>query len=144
MREDILVEYLSLGYSKPELRVFELVDKMIEPTILKRSTKEGDTIHYLATGNSLFIPYMWIDIFDGLYLYDGNKILSMGKPIVSESALEAFIWGWMSYERSRSLEDLFYICKIGTEDPRKWFRERYELKLNPFKLTTDYNQIMEI
>lgn len=141
MNVDLLLEYLSLGY-KVGNRSIGLKDKLINPTTLLRSTKEGDTIYYLTSGNSLFIPYHWIDLFDGLYLYNGDQILFT--PYLGKDYMEDFIYVWMKFEKEKSLDSLTDLCILGTEKFRTWIKDTYKVKFYPFKLTTGYNDILEL
>lgn len=141
MNTTTLVEYLNLGYT-PGHRDSRLTDKMLNPTTLLRSTEEGDTVYYLTSGDTLFIPYRWIDLFEGLYLYGGNLILF--KPYYGKDYMEDFIQVWMKYEKDRSLDGITDLCILGTGKFRDWLSKEHGIELGPFILTTDYNNILEI
>ena len=140
MNVEILEEYIGLGYTKSKR--MGLVDKALNSTTILRKQADGDTVYYLTSGDSLFIPYQWIDLFEGLYLYNGDKILF--KPYYGKDYMEDFIYTWMKYEKEESLEILTDLCIIGTGKFREWMKERYKIRFNPFELTTNYNNILEL
>ena len=58
--------------------------------------------------------------------------------------MEDFIYIWMKFEKEKTLDNLTDLCILGTEKFRNWMKDRYEVKFYPFKLTTNYNNILEL
>ena len=130
--------FIGLGYKKG-IRRDKLIDMPVRNFIILRTTWPGKTIYYLDSGNSLFIPWEWIDLFTSFYIHSGSEVLYFDQPEEAyEGYFECFIWlctdlmkyfGPSKIEGDGFLDTLGNICNLGTEK----FRERYKnLDLEPF------------
>jgi hypothetical protein len=137
--QEILKDYLSLIYKKDSRQ--EKCDIKIKDYIILRSTGMGDTIHYLTSGLSLFLPWSWISIFKGLFYYSGDQILYSGESIDTieefirlSVILQSYPLGQVSkVNGDKFLDTLGDLCNIGTGEFREYMLKTYDIKVEPFE-----------
>lgn len=137
---EIFENFMNLGYSKSN-RLNRLRDSVISELIILRSTFTGDTIHYLQTGCSLFIPGDWMELFKSLYVHSGDQILYKKEPcdndyydniIYLNIKLINLLTG-SKIDGNRFLDTLGDVSNLGTEKFRKMLKNKYDLYIEPFE-----------
>lgn len=147
---EILDTYLKLGYRECPRRYYtDLLDKeLCASLIFIRSTYYGDYIYYLQSGSSLFIPWEWINLFKGLWYYEGELIdrntenTYFEKFIRYFTTLQSFpIDHCTKIDGIKYLEVLGDICNLGTKKFRELLKKEYDLVYDPLEyksLTNKY------
>ena len=137
---EILDTYLKLGYKECLRQNIGIKDKELLPFIINRSSYTGETIYYLKTGASLFIPWDWIDLFRGLFYYEGDLVLRNTSSDYYEKFIRLFT-NLQSYpidqctkiDGENYLEILGDVCNLGTEKFRDFLKLTYDLSYEPLE-----------
>jgi hypothetical protein len=137
---EIFENFMNLGYSKSN-RLNRLRDSVISELIILRSTFTGDTIYYLQTGCSLFIPGDWMELFKSLYVHSGDQILYKKEPrdsdyydnIIYLNIKLINILTGSKIDGNKFLDTLGDVSNLGTEKFRKMLKNKYDLYIEPFE-----------
>lgn len=152
---ELFKDFMSLGYVEGQ-RQGTLKDVALTSTVFLRKEYLGDTIHYLDDGSSLFIPWVWCDIFHQFYIYSGcddagyskaccNERDKLGRFIALSTKAQMYISGVLSeVDGSEYLETMGCICDMGTAQFRKWISEKYGIRMMPFEYRSIKRDNLEI
>lgn len=140
---DIFRDYMELNYKKGKKPV-RLHDSKISDLVISRTSGRGCTIHYLYSGASLLIPWEWIDLFGGLYVHSGDRILRGGCEnnyydviILLLTKLQIWIGQTLStIDGDKFLDTVADISMLGTTKFRKYLIDNYNTEFTPFKFVS--------
>lgn len=137
---EIFEDFINLGYNK-STRLNRLRDRVVSELIILRSTFAGDTVYYLQTGCSLFIPGDWMELFKSLYVHSGDRILYKKEPednnyydsIIYLNIKLINILTGSKIDGDKFLDTLGDISNLGTNKFRKMLKNKYDLYIEPFE-----------
>lgn len=135
--EDILREFIELNYTKTENFNKTTIDKVLKPLTVLRCTEEAHTIYFLHNGYSIVIPWDWIDFFNSLNVFAGERILRSKKEVDKENdKITSFIFDFLSaitsLDAQRYLDYLDHIsnmCIDKSDEFSEWLSDNYEIDL---------------
>lgn len=140
---EILDEYIELNYT-PGSRKDKPRDLLVQDHIILRQNEMGDSVIYLENGNSLFIPWPWIDLFGGVFECRGGEVLfreSWDQGDYFESMIyrctkiQQYIEGvHRRINGPAYLDCLGDICRMGTGRLSDYLEKRHEIILDPLEL----------
>ena len=139
---EIFENFMNLGYTEG-IRRTRMTDTTLGGLVILRSDYHGSTVHYLQDGSSLFIPWLWIDLFTSLYIHSGEQILFNDEiDAWAEGYKETFIYLFVKLVKNMTegqvngeefLDILSDICIIKTSEFRTMLKEKYNLVIEPFE-----------
>lgn len=139
---EIFENFMNLGYTEG-VRQTRMTDTTLGGLVILRSDYYGSTVHYLQDGSSLFIPWLWIDLFTSLYIHSGEQILFNDEVDAwAEGYKETFIYLFVKLVKNMTggrvngeefLDILSDICIIKTSEFRTMLKEKYNLVIEPFE-----------
>lgn len=145
--KDIFKDFYELYYKEtgPSIRE-DLRDYRLSPSdyIILRRQAGGDYIYMLCSGTSIYIPFLWVDIFSSLNTYDGDKVLKgIGMWTIDDKVsgvifLMTHLIHLVDALGSRNfggdvIDTFNKICQIGTKEFRDWVKEGFGIDLPPLE-----------
>ena len=139
--KDLFNEFMILSYLEHENKIpNQFKDINLGNYIILRQN-ESWQILYLTSGNSVIFPREFINIFNSLNTYCGNKILY--KEPDEQDKISCLIYNVIllinsinSMNKSKFqdvLNTVATICTIGTKELRKFFKDNYNKTLDPIR-----------
>lgn len=138
--EDILREFIELNnYSKTKniIDKDKVVDKVLQPLTVLRCTEDNYTIYFLHNGYSIVIPWDWIDFFNSLNQFAGDRILGAKKEVFEfNERISNFIYEFILFitsldaqRYSIALDSISNLCIEKSEELSNWLSKNYEIDL---------------
>lgn len=139
---ELFNDFIELSYTEG-IRREDILDVNLNNFNILRRTWFGYTINYLTKGTSLLIPWKWIDIFSGLYVYSGDRILFNGKELCGDYYEDFILLSIrlqeFSIETARNIDGNLYLevlselCSLGTKKFRNLLKDKYNIDVDPFE-----------
>lgn len=141
--KDLFNEFMILDYLGHENKIpnhFKDID--LNNYIILRQN-ESWQILYLTNGNSITFPREFINIFNSLNTYYGDKILYKEPLNINDDKISGLIYNMIllissinSNKLQNILNTITTICTIGTKELREFFKDNYNKVLDPIRLDT--------
>jgi hypothetical protein len=134
----LFLEYHTLSYY-PGQKPKQTKDIGVKPYMILRTSPAGWNILNLWNGTSILIPWRMIDLFLGLNVWGGARIL--GEE--SENRVEEFILQSLVLVQSSERRDmknfliaLGEVLKLGTKDFREWLLKETGERIGPLEINS--------
>ena len=134
----LFLEYHTLSYY-PGQKPKQTKDIGIKPYMILRTSPAGWNILNLWNGTSILIPWRMIDLFLGLNVWGGARIL--GEE--SENRVEEFILQSLVLVQSSERRDmknfliaLGEVLRLGTKDFREWLLKETGERIGPLEINS--------
>lgn len=144
---ELFREFMVLSYSRVPKATGRIRDIALDNYIIARIGEEGGlTIHYLYSGDSIYIPAVWISLFSELNVHSGDRILNM--PIEEDDTgitefgilfTKLMVYldsGLSTVSGSVFLDILGDICSSGTGKFRKFLSTEFGVSPGPIEYRT--------
>lgn len=136
--KSLFLEYHTLSYY-PGQKPKQTKDINIKPYMILRTSPTGWNILNLWNGTSIFIPWSLIDLFTGLHVWGGGRILRKE----ADDKIEKFILQFLTLigtAEKRDMKNFFIalgeILNMGTKNFREWYLEETGEKLSPIEINS--------
>lgn len=151
---DIWDEFICLGYERRNIQSDRVEDLEIYPKIYLRKYKGIWKVYYLPISTILEIPAPWSSMWSEFCVW-GGELVSIVQNLLPRTGIEKFgkyMTQWISniekglcgsYKELVFEETLTTLLETGTYGFRKWMEEEYKIKLDPWKITSQF-EIKEI
>ena len=145
MITEIFEEFMSLcGWKRVKLHPTEdILAGSEEKLIIVRIREDRVIIHSLFCGNDIVIPGNMMCLFEALAVHSGDRILYENKIKKGDkvSKLIYYFIKLVTYLSARRMAEFIetidsIISDIGTEDFRKWYKDRFGSSLEPITVKT--------
>lgn len=137
--KDVFTEFITLGYY-PGKRPTKTKDLGLQDYVIVRTGKEGWYVLSFLTGVSIYIPWLWTDLFESLNTWGGHNILKCEEL---HDNIDYIIYDFLrlticlsTVDRSGFLGILGRICNKGTKDFRDWFKFEFDTQLRPLEFNS--------
>ena len=134
----LFLEYHTLSYY-PGQKPKQTKDMGVKPYMILRTSPAGWNILNLWNGTSILIPWRMIDLFLGLNVWGGARIL--GEE--SENRVEEFILQSLVLVQSSERRDmknfliaLGEVLRLGTKDFREWLLKETGERIGPLEINS--------
>lgn len=113
-----------------------LKDLVLGDYEILRTEYLGSTVCYISSGSSLFIPFLYIDIFSQ---FQEDRLTDTREDYFEDFLYQASCLGYYYVNRfskvdgENFLDHLCNMCILGTEEFRKFMKDRYRMDLEPFE-----------
>ena len=136
--KELFSEYHTLSYY-PGQKPKQTRDISIKPYMILRTSPAGWNILNLWNGTSILIPWKLIDIFLGLNIWGGARMLREDAEDKAEEFIQKLLILVQTAER-RDMENFFVILgeilKLGTKEFRDWLLKETGEKLSPIEINS--------
>ena len=136
--KNLFLEYHTLSYY-PRQKPKQTNDLGIKAYMILRTSPMGWNILNLWNGTSILIPWSLIDIFLGLNIWGGSRILIEEPEDNIERFIREFLILIQTTERrdmNKFLMTFGEILTIGTEKFREWYLDETEEKISPIEINS--------
>jgi hypothetical protein len=134
----LFLEYHTLSYY-PGQKPKQTKDIGVKPYMILRTSPAGWNILNLWNGTSILIPWRMIDLFLGLNVWGGARIL--GEE--AENRVEKFILQSLILVQSSERRDmknfliaLGEVLRLGTKDFREWLLKETGERIGPLEINS--------
>lgn len=138
-QKQIFKEFIALGYDGPGTRIPGLTDVQLAYYVIARITSTGCTVINLLSGTTIHLPIGWIDLFESLNTWGGNRILKalpedkIDKTILNFQTLNVRM---ARRQGEYFMNTLSEICTTGTLDFREWLKSECKLRIKPIEFSS--------
>ena len=134
----LFLEYHTLSYY-PGQKPKQTKDIGVKPYMILRTSPAGWNILNLWNGTSILIPWRMIDLFLGLNVWGGARILGED----AENKVEEFILQSLVLVQSSERRDmknfliaLGEVLRLGTKDFREWLLKETGERIGPLEINS--------
>jgi hypothetical protein len=134
----LFLEYHTLSYY-PGQKPKQTKDIGVKPYMILRTSPAGWNILNLWNGTSILIPWRMIDLFLGLNVWGGARILGEN----AENRVEEFILQSLVLVQSSERRDmknfliaLGEVLRLGTKDFREWLLKETGERIGPLEINS--------
>jgi hypothetical protein len=134
----LFLEYHTLSYY-PGQKPKQTKDIGVKPYMILRTSPAGWNILNLWNGTSILIPWRMIDLFLGLNVWGGARILGEeAENRVEEFILQSLILVQSSERRDMKnfLIALGEVLRLGTKDFREWLLKETGERIGPLEINS--------
>jgi hypothetical protein len=134
----LFLEYHTLSYY-PGQKPKQTKDIGVKPYMILRTSPAGWTILNLWNGTSILIPWRMIDLFLGLNVWGGARILGEeAENRVEEFILQSLVLVQSSERRDMKnfLIALGEVLRLGTKDFREWLLKETGERIGPLEINS--------
>ena len=136
---DVFTEFVTLGYY-PGKRPTETRDMRLKDYMIVRVDKNGWNVLSFLNGMSIYIPWLWTDLFRSLNTWGGHNVLRCSEILDN---IDFTIYDFLrltiyldTIDRTNFLDALGRLCKKGTKDFRDWFKFEFDTQLRPLEFNS--------
>ena len=148
-QKELLKNYLLVGNYKHTNPPSSLTDVKISDVAFLRKMDTGYYIYYLNNGNSIFIPWEWINLFSAFSAHSGYQSRHISVTDESDN-IDKVIYYFTILTTcidcgniEKAVQVLSKIFEIGVSDFRNWIKERDEdLNLENIIFSSINNEII--
>ena len=134
----LFLEYHTLSYY-PGQKPKQTKDMGVKPYMILRTSPAGWNILNLWNGTSILIPWRMIDLFLGLNVWGGARILGEeAENRVEEFILQSLVLVQSSERRDMKnfLIALGEVLRLGTKDFREWLLKETGERIGPLEINS--------
>ena len=134
----LFLEYHTLSYY-PGQKPKQTKDIGVKPYMILRTSPAGWNILNLWNGTSILIPWRMIDLFLGLNVWGGARILGEeAENKVEEFILQSLVLIQSSERRDMKnfLIALGEVLRLGTKDFREWLLKETGERIGPLEINS--------
>jgi hypothetical protein len=134
----LFLEYHTLSYY-PGQKPKQTKDIGVKPYMILRTSPAGWNILNLWNGTSILIPWRMIDLFLGLNVWGGARILGEeAENRVEEFILQSLVLVQSSERRDMKnfLIALGEVLRLGTKDFREWLLKETGERIGPLEINS--------
>jgi len=134
----LFLEYHTLSYY-PGQKPKQTKDIGVKPYMILRTSSAGWNILNLWNGTSILIPWRMIDLFLGLNVWGGARILGEeAENKVEEFILQSLVLVQSSERRDMKnfLIALGEVLRLGTKDFREWLLKETGERIGPLEINS--------
>lgn len=136
--KNLFSEYYTLSYY-PSPKTKQTKDINVKPYMILRIGPTGWNVLNLWNGTSILFPWRLIDIFLGLNVWGGSRLLGEEPKDKVEKVIQSLLSLIQSVERRRMedfLKNLGDVLGIGIKELREWVLSETGEKLSPIEINS--------